>query len=247
MRVGLYVDGFNVYYGAREHCGRSKPGWRWLDLCSLGRDLIDPDLWTAAHIDRFTYCTAERTREGDASSLADQLVYIAALKAHGGATHTSVVLGKYAPRTKTGILVTPDRKPIRVVSPGSSHIAPWLPVREIIGASGATELLASISTFEEKGSDVNVASHLLIDVLTHQIDAAIVLSNDSDLEVPIKYARTLIPVGTVNPGAGATPVSLRGNSSDGVGRHWWRRLAKQDFKAHQLPDPIGQHVKPISW
>jgi len=34
-------------------------------------------------------------------------------------------------------------------------------------------LLVSITTFEEKGSDVNVASSLLIDVLSGRIDAAV--------------------------------------------------------------------------
>ncbi|PWV71430.1 hypothetical protein SAMN05421630_115133 [Prauserella marina] len=34
MRVGVYVDAFNVYYGARAQCGRGTPGWRWLDLAA---------------------------------------------------------------------------------------------------------------------------------------------------------------------------------------------------------------------
>ncbi|GAA2988703.1 hypothetical protein GCM10010483_36430 [Actinokineospora diospyrosa] len=32
MRVGISVDGYNLYYGGREACGRSTPGWRWLDV-----------------------------------------------------------------------------------------------------------------------------------------------------------------------------------------------------------------------
>lgn len=35
MRIGVYIDGFNLYYGARGLCGRSTPGWRWLNLRSL--------------------------------------------------------------------------------------------------------------------------------------------------------------------------------------------------------------------
>jgi hypothetical protein len=37
------------------------------------------------------------------------------------------------------------------------------------------------ATYEEKGSDVNVAAHLLVDVLAGGFDAAVVISNDSDL------------------------------------------------------------------
>jgi hypothetical protein len=39
MRVGMYVDGFNLYYGARGLCGRGTAGWRWLDLRALAADL----------------------------------------------------------------------------------------------------------------------------------------------------------------------------------------------------------------
>lgn len=49
--------------------------------------------------------------------------------------------------------------------------------------------MASVARREEKGSDVNVASHLLIDVLTERVDAAVVISNDSDLAYPVAYAR----------------------------------------------------------
>ena len=35
MRVGAYVDGYNLYYGGRAVCGRGAPGWRWLDVRSL--------------------------------------------------------------------------------------------------------------------------------------------------------------------------------------------------------------------
>ena len=39
---------------------------------------------------------------------------------------------------------------------------------------------------EEKGSDVNLASHLLFDAFRGAFDAAAVLSNDSDLVEPIR-------------------------------------------------------------
>lgn len=53
--------------------------------------------------------------------------------------------------------------------------------------------MASFAYREEKGSDVNVASHLLLDVLTGAADAAIVISNDSDLRFPIQEARQRLP------------------------------------------------------
>ena len=40
MRVGVYVDGFNLYYGARGLCGRGTPGWRWLDIRALAQRIV---------------------------------------------------------------------------------------------------------------------------------------------------------------------------------------------------------------
>jgi hypothetical protein len=107
--------------------------------------------------------------------------------------------------------------------------------------------IANSQGFEEKGSDVNVASHLLIDVLTKQVDAVMVFSNDSDLRFPLQTAREYVPVATINPGAGQTTHDLRGDSNAGAGRHWWRRLKPSDLRAHQLPDPVGPFTKPAGW
>jgi len=44
---------------------------------------------------------------------------------------------------------------------------------------------------EEKGSDVNLASHLLLDAFRNDASAAFVVSNDSDLLEPIRIVRQL--------------------------------------------------------
>jgi len=62
--------------------------------------------------------------------------------------------------------------------------------------------MVSVARREEKGSDVNVASHMLIDVLTQEIDAVMVISNDSDLSFPVRIARSYVPVGLINPTKG---------------------------------------------
>ena len=100
---------------------------------------------------------------------------------------------------------------------------------------------------EEKGSDVNVAAHLLLDVLTPNVNAAIVVSNDSDLRFAVKEARPRVPVGTVNPSRNYTAGALKGAPTDGVGGHWWRKLTRGDITSNQLPDPAGGHAKPAGW
>jgi uncharacterized LabA/DUF88 family protein len=100
---------------------------------------------------------------------------------------------------------------------------------------------------EEKGSDVNVAAHLLLDVLRGHVDAAIVISNDSDLKLPLVEARKRVPVATVNPSSGFLAGDLRGHATDGVGGHWWGRLTAADFRAYQLRDPVGPYKRPRGW
>src|SRR5205823_6322546 len=54
---------------------------------------------------------------------------------------------------------------------------------------------------EEKGSDVNLATHLLIDGVDDSYELAVVLSNDSDLLEPIRVVTQRLgkPVGILNP------------------------------------------------
>lgn len=67
MRVGAYIDGLNLYYGGRAHCGRDQPGWRWLDLRLLcERLLAERQDWGVQSpvLARVVYCTAFHLRAG---------------------------------------------------------------------------------------------------------------------------------------------------------------------------------------
>ena len=100
---------------------------------------------------------------------------------------------------------------------------------------------------EEKGSDVNVATHLLLDTMEKRIDAAIVVSNDSDLCLPIREAKRRIPVGLVNPTSGYLAGALSGQATFGVGGRWWLQLTSGDYTGNQLPDPCAGYAKPKDW
>ena len=73
------------------------------------------------------------------------------------------------------------------------------------------------------------------------------VSNDSDLALPIRIAREHVPVGVLNPGTNPTAGALKGKPTDGVGRHWWRRLVASDLLECQLPDRVGDIMKPSNW
>ena len=107
--------------------------------------------------------------------------------------------------------------------------------------------MVSYAHREEKGSDVNLATHLLLDVLGQEVDGAMVISNDSDLKLPVEQARRHVPVAIINPSRSYLAGDLRGEPDFGAGRHWWMRLTAADLKSHQLPDPVGEFRKPEGW
>ena len=82
MRVGVYIDGFNLYYGGRDSCGRGTDGWRWLDVRSLSEDLIGRRRnWAGAAVERIVYCTARISASSNQDGAEEQDIYLKALKA----------------------------------------------------------------------------------------------------------------------------------------------------------------------
>ncbi|MEV0387233.1 solute carrier family 23 protein [Nonomuraea sp. NPDC050643] len=73
-RVGVHIDGFNLYYGLRELGGRR---FLWLDL----RSMVTRVLRSHQRLEALTYFTA--TIRNDPPAIARQEVYLAALESVG--------------------------------------------------------------------------------------------------------------------------------------------------------------------
>jgi uncharacterized LabA/DUF88 family protein len=246
MKVGVYVDAYNLYYGGRGHCGRSSTGWRWLDI----RALVAPFAgWRGAQLSRLVYCTALVDGVETPSARLDQAIYLKALLASSSVD--LIEEGRYVSWAKEAALVSSPSgaSAPKIYRPnGNEKWTSSLPLRRATDhQSGEKLILATVRKREEKGSDVNVATHLMHDVFTRSVDAAIVVSNDSDLELPLRYARSIVPVGTVNPSTNYLAGALRGVATEGAGRHWWKQLRPADFYRSQLPDPTGNYRKPQDW
>ena len=241
MRVGAYIDGYNLYYGGRGICGRGTAGWRWLDLRRLLTDVVCRESgWGSVEHLHVVFCTA-RVREAGQSQY-DQDAYLRALKRSGSAN--IIEYGKYVSRCATAPLAVAGRRG----RPQITQSAWPVQVRnsEDHDVPGAT-FMVSIARREEKGSDVNVAAHLLHDVLTGAVEAAVVVSNDSDLKLPVQIAKERVPVGVVNPTKGHPARDLSGAPGAGVGGHWWYQLTVPDFIGAQLPTVVGTLRKPAGW
>lgn len=99
---------------------------------------------------------------------------------------------------------------------------------------------------EEKGSDVNLATYLLLDAFEKRCDTAVVISNDSDLSEPVKIARTVLSLklGIVNPHqARSRSRTLQATFFKQVRTS---ALAKCQF-ADVLRDAKGEFRKPAEW
>lgn len=241
MRVGVYIDGFNLYYGGRSQL-QGQAGWKWMDLRAIASAYCS---WRASSITRVIYCTARVNDANDIEQTRRQDFFLRALIANRSVD--LIEEGYYASWSKESALSDDppgSRAPKTFRDPNG--LETWSSGLRLRRAADGT-MLATIRKREEKGSDVNVASHLLTDVLTGMVDAAIVISNDSDLALPIRVAREHVPVGLLNPGKNPLAGALKGQSTDGVGGHWWRRLDWTIVLANQMPATVAGVQRPSSW
>lgn len=193
-------------------------------------------------IERVVYCTAFVDGRLNERGRKRQAAYVYALSENRSVDH--VELGRFVARVRRGLLATADASGRPVIT----ESAPPVMVHDGRGrAVPAARFLVSYAHMEEKGSDVNVATHLLLDVLDGHVEAVVVVSNDSDLKLPIQRARERVPVGVVNPSKGQVAGALRGTPDEGAGGHWWYKLTAADFRACQLPDTVGSNWRPPGW
>lgn len=244
LQIGVYVDGYNLYYGGRKLMGgRGKLGWKWLDLRQLAETVVAAHSgWSRAQIARVVYCTAPIDGASNPSGARDQNVYLRALRAAGSIDE--IERGRYINKVIS--------RPLAVKGPTGNPVittAGWPVMVQDANDQPVSDarFMVSVAHREEKGTDVNVASHLLLDLLRGRVTGAVVVSNDSDLAFPVARARELVPVGVVNPSPNPTAGALRGHPHDGVGRHWWYKLAASDLTGSQLPAQVAAPTKPKDW
>jgi hypothetical protein len=111
--------------------------------------------------------------------------------------------------------------------------------------------LRSVWIHEEKGSDVNLATHLVADGFRHRFDLAVVVSNDSDLKTPISFIRSnFTPVGVLNPHS-ARERSFALSPRDLPGGSFYRTIKKSTLQTTLLPpaleDAEGTIECPPGW
>jgi uncharacterized LabA/DUF88 family protein len=105
---------------------------------------------------------------------------------------------------------------------------------------------AKVIKTEEKGSDVNIAAHLLMDAFHDDFELAVIVSNDSDLLLPIQMVTREFgkPVGLLNPHKN-TSVALQPHVM--FVKHIRQGVLANSMFPVSLQDTKGVFKKPASW
>lgn len=207
QKTCVYIDGFNLYYGALKNTP-----YRWLDLAQLCRLMLPTN-----DVERINYYTAlVGARIGDPGQPIRQKTYLRALAT---LPQVHVHFGHYL-----------------------SH-GVWMPL-ETPPQSGP-KFVRVIKT-EEKGSDVNLATHLMRDAYENAFEVAVLITNDSDLREPVELVRNRLgkKVGVLNPQKHPA-VALKTVAT------FFKTIRSGVLQASQFPpqlmDARGTFDKPAGW
>lgn len=206
MRTIVYVDGFNLYYGAIKNTP-----YRWLDLLSLFRKVVGRSRQVVA-IKYFTARVSGTPR--DPAKHQRQGIYLRALQTF---PEISVHFGHFVTHNVYAPLANPT----------------------------SPQQTALIRKTEEKGSDVNLAVHLVNDAWHNRYDCAVVASNDGDLAEAIRLTKheTGKSVGIAVPGSNRPSHALQSQAD------FTRRIRSGALASSLLPNPIpGTNIaRPPGW
>jgi hypothetical protein len=169
-------------------------------------------------IDMLRYFTARVSpRAGDVDAPKRQQLYLSALRT---LPNVSIHYGRFLSKTKRRPLVDP---------------------------TGGPPVYVQVHDTEEKGSDVNLAAHLLNDGWRDRYDAALVLSQDTDLCEPLRMVK-------YDMGKAVGLVCLDGKEpSNRLNKvaSFVRHITPARLAASQFPDPVmgarGAIRKPGAW
>jgi uncharacterized LabA/DUF88 family protein len=117
----------------------------------------------------------------------------------------------------------------------------------VVDSNGkVTRHLQQVEVREEKGSDVNIATHLLVDAFDGDFELAVIVSNDSDLIGPIEVARKRfnLQVGVLNPQSGFSSALFRAAT-------FYKKIPRAELSNCQFPDQLtdadGLFYRPARW
>lgn len=196
-----------------------KTPFKWLDISALCTALLPKH-----QINRIRYFTAHvKALQHDPQAPVRQDVYLRALKTIPNLT---IHKGHFALRPR---------------------VLPQFPLAYL--NSTKPPLVVQVLKTEEKGSDVNLATYLLVDCFDNDFDEAVVISNDADLLLPMKIVTTKFgkAVGVINP----HPKRKLSRALANVASIYVWEINKKVLATCQFPTTLtdlkGTFSKPATW
>ena len=205
MKICVYIDGFNLYYGCLKNTS-----FRWLDVHSMCSLLFPHDEIIA--IKYFTAPVKLDMNESDAERPNRQQIYFRALKT---IPHLEIIEGVFLKHTVSMKLAKKNE-------------------------------YALVIKYEEKGTDVNIATHLVHDAHRKTFEKAVLISNDSDLVTPIKVIteELHLPVTLISP-YDRNNIQLKMVSTDI--KQIRKGLLRVSQFSEDLKDEVGKFSIPEKW
>jgi hypothetical protein len=164
---------------------QQRPGTKWLDLEKLTNVLLPTH-----SVNRIHYFTAliKPLLGTDPRAPERQNAYLRAISVN---PKTSITLGQFRSDTRL------------------------MPVVPIVLGAGGKPVTARVRKLEEKGSDVNLASRMILDASQNDADLFVLVSNDSDYASMLKMPcwRHNFRMSSLTTTGEAFPVHRRGNKT----------------------------------
>ena len=186
--------------------------YKWLDI----RKLLELVLGADYDIIQIKYFSAlVKATSKDKSKPERQMVYWRALECSKG---LEIILGRFKTRQVNGTLLKP------------------------LGKGIERGEMVKVQKYEEKESDVNIASQILLDCHKTEFNCVILLSNDTDLKKPLSFARKHFhkQIGIISPNKN-THNDLKKIS------HFNKNITEKILRESQLPKQVERFVKPEKW
>lgn len=222
MNIWVYRDGFNLYNGALKNTA-----YKRLDLHAFSQSLRPTD-----QVQTVKFFTAKvNVRPNDPDQPIRQMLYWRALRT---LPSVEIIEGHFLTK----------RTYLPEVASLDTIMAQY---RAGVNTRGARINMAHVYRSEEKGTDVNLAVHLVHDAHLGRFDAAIVVSNDSDLAGAIHIVRHEIkkPVFAFHPPSNSPSFQLRQVATR------FRPITPTHLSNSQFPsnltDSQGSFSKPAGW
>ena len=233
LRTRVYIDGYNFYYG----CLKGTP-YKWLDLVKLFKTKILPSVTAEVDgarlqmslenfsIKYFTAPILEKVAKDEDSTLS-QSSYLNALKKHSGDA-LEIFHGNYS-----------------LLEAHAKQVDPQEPQKWPRDCNQVT-----IWKVEEKKSDVSLALHAFKDAILGEIDHAVIVTNDTDIQPALELINrhTKVKIGLVIPTRDHERIPNQELRDEAI---WVRtHITDDELFTSELPRVIHArrpYRKPISW